>query len=241
VNADQSPPKRTFVSDRGAVLSRDASGTILWSWLYRDGMLVTPGRVTAGVKAMKLALIANGFHGGIDPDLPVWGTAVEHQTIAFQESEGLQADGVIGRVTARHLFRVYDKATEAKYQIPNHLVGRQSHGESDNDPVAHSATGDEGRAQINPPSHPQVTLAQMWDPAFASNFTGSYLKGSYIYVGGSWEGAVCAYNVGGALAKQWVAAGKPVSGGPTIVVGGDEEDAWAHCTAYVVHVEGSSY
>jgi hypothetical protein len=93
VNADQSPPKRTFVSDRGAVLSRAESGTILWSWLYRDGMLVTPGRVAAGVKAMKLALIANGFHGGIDPDLPVWGTAVEHQTIAFQQLHGELPEG----------------------------------------------------------------------------------------------------------------------------------------------------
>jgi Transglycosylase SLT domain len=190
----------------GAARSAEATGTILWAWYYRRGMLVEPGRMAAGVQAMKQALVDNGFGDGVVVDLPAWGSAAQRETKRFQAEEGLQADGVIGRVTARHLFRVYDAATEDKYGIPDELVGRQSHAESDNDPVARSSTGDEGRGQINPPSHPQVTLAQMWTPAFASNFTGSYLHGSYIYVGGDWDGAIAAYNVGGQLAKEWVAA-----------------------------------
>lgn len=225
----------------GAARSSGAAGTILWAWLYREGMLVAPGRMAAGVRAMKQALVDNGFGDKVAVDVPVWGEHVTARTREFQTREGLQADGVIGRATARHLFRVYDAATEKKYAIPDHLVGRQSHGESDNDPVARSATGDEGRGQINPPSHPQITLAQMWTPAFASNFTGSYLHGSYIYVGGDYDGAIAAYNVGGSLARQWVAAGKPSSGGPQIVLGGSDVDAWTHCTQYVEGIRSQSY
>lgn len=229
------------VSHRGAALSASSSGTILWAWDYRLGMLVAPGRQAAGVVAMKQALIDNGFGEKVAVDVPAWGEHVTTRTREFQAKEGLQADGIVGRVTARHLFRIYDAATEAKYGIPDHLVGRQSHRESDNDPVAHSATGDEGRGQVNPPSHPQITLAQMWSPPFASNFTGSYFRGSYIYVGGDVDGALVAYNVGGSLAKQWVAAGKPSSGGPMIVVGGAEVDGWTHCTEYVAGIRDASY
>lgn len=225
----------------GAARSADAAGTILWAWLYREGILVTPGRMAAGVQAMKRALVDNGYGTKVAVDVPAWGEHVAAQTRAFQEAEGLDADGVVGRVTARHLFRIYDASTEQFYSIPDHLVGRQSHGESDNDPVARSATGDEGRGQINPPSHPQITLAQMWSPPFASHFTGSYLHGSYIYVGGDWDGAIAAYNVGGSLARKWVEAGKPSSGGPTIVLGGSEVDGWSHCRDYVDGIRSQSY
>lgn len=225
----------------GAARSAEASGTILWAWTYRLGMLVEPGRMAAGVQAMKRALVDNGYADKVAVDVPAWGDHVTAQTRAFQEAEGLSADGVVGRVTARHLFRIYDAATEQLYSIPDHLVGRQSHGESDNDPVARSATGDEGRGQINPPSHPQISLAQMWTPSFASHFTGSYLYGSYIYVGGDWDGAIAAYNVGGSLAKKWVDAGKPSSGGPKIVVGGSEVDGWTHCAEYVDGIRSQSY
>lgn len=234
------------VSSLGAMRSAerggaDASATILWQWLYREGMVVTPGRMASGVLAMKRALVANGFDDGIIVALPHWGTSTVRETRRFQRSQGLDDDGIVGRVTARHLFRVYDRETESKYAIPDYLVGRQSNAESGDDPVARSATGDEGRAQINPPSHPQITLAQMWDPAFASHFTGSYLRGSYIYVGGDWDGAIAAYNVGGSLAKEWVQAGKPSSGGPPLVLGGEEVDAWTHCTEYVAGIWGAYY
>jgi soluble lytic murein transglycosylase-like protein len=226
---------------RGAARAETSPQTILWRWLYREGMTVEPGRMMAGVHAMKQALIDNGFAGKVALDVPAWGEHAAAATRDFQTSQGIQADGIVGRVTARRLFRIYDAATEAKYGIPDHLVGRQSTAESDNDPVARSSTGDEGRAQINPPSHPQVTAAQMWTPSFASNFTGSYLRGSFIYVGGDWDGAIAAYNVGGSLAKQWVAAGKPAEGGPAILSGGEEVDAWTHCRAYVERIRAAYY
>jgi soluble lytic murein transglycosylase-like protein len=218
-----------------------STGTILWAWSYSEGMLVTPGRIAAGVRAMKRALVDNGVGDKVEVDVPAWGPHADAATRAFQTRERLQVDGVINRVTARHLFRVYDRATEERYGIPDRLVGRQSHAESDNDPVARSSTGDEGRGQINPPSHPQITLAEMWTPSFASGFTGSYLRGSYIYVGSDWDGAIASYNVGGALARRWVTAGKPSSGGPEIVVGGTNVDAWAHCVEYVAGVREKTY
>lgn len=213
-----------------------------WDWYYEPGMhFGDDGRKASGCRAMKQALVDNGFGDGIVLDNSYWGSKTTTRTKEFQAREAIKGDGIVGRVTARHLFRMYDVATEKKYGIPNHLVGRQCAWESGNDPVAQSQGGDQGRSQINPPSHPQVTLAQMWDPKFASNFDGSYLHGAFIFVGGNWDGAVAAYNVGGQLAKEWVAAGTPDTGGPRIVVGGHEEDGFAHCTDYVLHVMDSNY
>lgn len=218
-----------------------AEQVIDWDWYYEPHMLVDNDRKKAGIVAMKTALIDNKFGENIDLTIGAWGTAVTRRTKEFQAAEGLKVDGIVGPTTARHLFRVYDFATEAKYRIPNHLVGRQCTWESGNDPVARSQTGDEGRAQINPPSHPLVTEQQMWTPSFASNFVGSYQHGSFIYVGGDWDGAVAAYNVGASLAKQWVQAGKPATGGPVLYTKADGTPvyAWQHCTEYCSHVKSA--
>lgn len=213
----------------------------LWDWQYQENMLIDTARKAAGVRAMKQALIDNGFGKNINVDVNAFGDAAANRTGEYQASEKLQADQIIGRVTARHLYRKYAADAEAKYQIPDQLVSHIKSWESQNDPVARSYTGDEGIGQINPASHPNLTIAQIWDPRIAIPFIGSYLWGSWLYCKRDWDGAVAAYNLGGWYAKQWVEAGKLASGGPALGTdaSGKEIDAWAHATFYVQHVRSS--
>lgn len=218
-----------------------ATSSYLWAWQYQENMLIDTARKAAGVKAMKQALIDNGYSQGIKVEVVAFGDAVANRTGEFQKTEGLQADQIIGRVTARHLYRKYADAAAAKYQIPDDLVSHVRAWESRGDPVARSYTGDEGIAQINPASHPDLTISQIWDPRVAIPFIGSYLYGSWLYCGRDWDGAVAAYNMGASSAGKWVKAGKPAEGGPSL--GNDSEgnplDAWSHATFYVSHVRSS--
>jgi hypothetical protein len=212
----------------------------LWNWFYQPGMAVPNSRVAAGIVAMKQELVFRGFAQGIVVNLPAWGAAVTNRTKDFQTNEGIQADGVIGRVTARHLFRQRAQQAEATNGIPDNLLCKLKSWESQCDPVCLGISGDEGIAQINPPSHPEITVAQMWDPSFALPWAGASLRGSHIYIG-DWDGAVASYNVGGWLAKQWVQAGKPATGGAQIgtLPDGSPLYAWDRCTSYVANVRAS--
>lgn len=216
---------------------------VLWDWTYRKGMIVDTGRRRAGVRAFKQALVDAGLGEGIVVDLPAWGDAVATRTKEFQAREGISPDGVIGRTTARHLLRQYGEAAAKEYGVPEELVNRQGNWESQNDPVCRGISGDEGRMQINPPSHPDVSLAQMWDPKWASRWAAGYLKGSWIYVGGDWDGAIAAYNIGGYYSKEWVRLGKPTAGGPELGsnAAGTTIDAWERATTYVERVRSSYY
>lgn len=218
-----------------------ATSSYLWAWQYQQNMLIDSARKAAGVVAMKQALIDNGFAKGIRLEVVAFGNFVADRTGDFQRAEGLQADEIIGRVTARHLYRKYAVDAEAKYAIPDSLVSHVRAWESQSDPVARSYTGDEGIAQINPSSHPNLTISQIWTPSVAIPFIGSYLYGSWLYCARDWDGAVAAYNMGAYQAQQWVKAGKPATGGPSL--GNDSDgnplDAWAHATFYVSHVRSS--
>lgn len=226
---------------RESLVRAEQANYVLWAWMYEPGMLVDSPRKRAGVFAMKQELIYNGFSKSIVVDLPAWGDAVTARTKEFQTAEGLQADGVIGRTTARHLFQHRAAAAEASVGIPDSLTCKQKSWESQNDPVCLGISQDEGIAQISPPNHPEISTAQMWDPAFAIPWMARSIKGSYIYVGGDWDGALAAYNVGASLAKKWVVAGKPATGGPQIGVKADGTAVfgWDVCSFYVAKVRGS--
>lgn len=218
--------------------------TVLWDWFYEpDEFYGDTARRRAGMQAMKRELIYAGFGKAVDVDVLTWGDAVTTRTKEFQAVEGVAADGVIGRVTARHLFRKRCREQETAKALPAYVLGRLLTWESQNDPVCRGVSADEGVAQISPPNHPDVTLAQMWDPGFAIPFAAGYLRGAYIYVGGDWDGAVASYNVGAGTGRKWVVAGKPASGGP--ILGYDKDgnpiDAWVRCTFYVDRVHNSNW
>lgn len=225
----------------GKELEASASVGQLWSWRYGPGMLVDTARRRAGVRAMKAELAWLGYAGGIKVDVPFWGDAVTQRTKDFQKDEGLTVDGVIGRVTARHLFRRRAALMQERYGIPDELVCHLRSWESQSDPVAQGPTGDEGHGQIVLNLHPDVSIAQAWDPAFVHDFIGRQLKGAHLFTQ-DWDGAVAAYNVGWSGAREWVRAGKPTEGGRQIGVRQDGTPIllFAVCSTYVERVHGAT-
>jgi hypothetical protein len=216
----------------------------LWSWIYKRGFSADGDpRKAAGILAMKEELIYNGYGSGIDTTVQIFGWSAVNETELFQKANGLSADGEIGPITARVLFRKRTKLWESKLNIPNDYLAKLLQVESEHDPVAQGVTdpNDEGMAQINLPSHPSITQEQAWSPAFAIQWAGGYLIGLFTATGGSdWDCALAAYNVGTSLADQWCAAGKPATGGPVIGTNPDGTPiyAWTTITTYLRVLKG---
>lgn len=87
------------------------------------------------------------------------------------------------------------EAAAAKYGIPPNiykaLIGRESAW----NPMAGSSKGAAGLVQIHLPSHPDVTLQQAQNPAFALDWGARYLASQYKQFG-NWRLALAAYNAG---------------------------------------------
>jgi soluble lytic murein transglycosylase-like protein len=201
-----------------------------WRWFYRLGFTADGDvRKANGIYAIKQELIYNGYGHDVVLTLDRFGKFAAGETERFQKDHGLTADGVVGPNTSRVLFRKRIASTETMLAIPNDLLAKLLHLEANFDPVAEGTADpdDEGMAQINLRAHPDVHERQAHDPSFAIPWSGRYLKGLFTATGGrDWDGALAAYNVGTSLAKQWLAAGKPASGGPD--VGGQDGYARAH-------------
>jgi soluble lytic murein transglycosylase-like protein len=212
-----------------------------WAWVYRQGFAADgDARKADGIYAIKQELIHNGFGHDVVLTLPFFGRFAASEAKRFQAARGLIADGIVGPITARVLFRKRLASTESQLGIPDNLLAKLVNLESNDDPVAEGTSdpNDEGIAQINLPSHPDVSESSAHDPAFAIPWAGRYLKGLFTATGGKdWDGALVAYNAGTDLAKRWLAAGKPATGGPQ--VGG--EDGYARATRYVELVRGRAF
>lgn len=214
------------------------SGLGAWSFgFYHQGMEIPNNRVGAGIIAFKTALKDNGFGQGIDLTLEKFGSNTKKQTIAFQKSQGIGADGIIGPTTARHLFRFYSYKAESigTINIPDHLLQKLGSQESGHDPVAQGYFDphDEGWAQINLLYHPKILLLEALSPSFAIPWAGTALKTFYVNINSDWDGALASYNIGVFYADKWVLAGKPASDGP--IVSGF--DMWLRATNYVYGVK----
>jgi hypothetical protein len=214
-----------------------------WGWFYKLGFDAAGDPLrAAGVKAIKRELIYNGYDGGgIIADKPTFGGNAVTATKEFQADHGLTADGIVGPDTARHLFRKRIAKAELDHGIPNHLVGKLVHLESNDDPVAIGTVdpGDFGLGQIHLSSHPEVTEAEAIDPSFAVPWVARYLAGLYTATGSvDYDLALAAYNAGTDLAIRWGNAGKPASGGPKLH---DGRDAWQVLTKYVQLVHAAAY
>jgi hypothetical protein len=201
------------------------------------------GRDAHGICALKRELVYNGFAVGIVTSLPFYGTAMKAQVLAWQKQatwigQALIPDGVIGPRTAGSLWHKRALWLEQRFGIPHNWLAKLKSLESNNDPVAQGFVdpADEGIVQINLHFNPSIAVDQAWDPAWALEFAAGRLKDAIAYCADE-EGGVAAWNIGRYTAKQWVAAGKPASGGP--LIGG--QDGWTRATHYVLAVNGNPF
>jgi len=186
-----------------------------WSSYYQYGDSATANTPRwYGIIAFKNELIYNGFGKAIVNTLGSFGDAMRNRVVEFQKANGLEADGVIGPSTARRLFKKRITAIETARNIPNQYLNRQTSLESLYDPgaVGFIDQRDRGLNQINSGAHPDVSDAEAFNPEFSLDWSADFLLGNRIRVGGDWEGAVVAHNIGWYYAKKWVDAGKPASG-----------------------------
>lgn len=204
-----------------------------WSQIYTYGLTAPRDSVVGyAIVGLKNELIYNGFSNGITND-PLFGNYARDNTVAFQKSVGITADGQLGPVTARYLFRKRAHSIETKYSIPQDLLNKQKSLESWNDPAAIGVVDphDMGLMQIHLPYFPNTSVAEAIDPGYSIPWAGQKLSKDYVNVGRDWDGALAAYNIGLFYATQWVKAGKPASGGP--IVGSNGNDLYATATQYV--------
>lgn len=235
--AGTGPPKLLFAAAPEPLLGLNGEGFGAWTVVYRQG-LTAPAGTSLGyaIPAMKRELAYNGFLGSMDVKTRLFGPNADQETRLFQAAHGLVVDGIIGPATALVLLRA--RATAAGSGMPDHQLARQKTWESANDPNAIGPDGhDHGLLQIRLTSHPDVSLAEAVDPAFALSWAASRERENYSTLH-DWDGVLCAWNAGYSLAQKWVAAGKPASGGP---VNGNGTDLYAACTSYVHHVRASAY
>lgn len=213
-----------------------------WQFFYSYGADPSDSgvqeRYGAGVRAYKQALIDNGHGQGIVVTLPKWGGFARERTVAFQNANGLDADGVVGPRTARALLRMYVERWERQYTIPGGLLGKLGTLESNNHAVAQgwADPDDEGWAQIHLPFYPKATREQAWDPAWAISWTAGQLWSTRMHLG-DWDAAVVAHNVGYSTAKDWLAQGKMQSGGPVWHTPQGEVDSFTRAFTYLTLVK----
>jgi hypothetical protein len=86
---------------------------------------------------------------------------------------------------------------------------------------------DHGIMQINATAHPEITLGEAFDAAFALTYYAKALHTSYAKLG-DWDCAIASWNVGGGGASDWCAMHKPSTGGPNWF-----PDLFLRATAYV--------
>lgn len=210
-----------------------------WTFFYEYGWKPTTDRQKAGLRAVKRALIDNGYGKGIDVDMLIFGDAVRNRAVEFQRANGIGADGVVGPKTMRKLLALYIMRAENDHGLPDHVLGQLCYGESNNDPIAEGVIDkdDEGVLQFHLPFWPHVTLLQAWDPKFEIDMGAQKLANLKTQTG-SWKGAIAAWNIGATYAKAWVLDGYPASGGPSMGLDplGQPIDSYARATAYYGYV-----
>jgi hypothetical protein len=175
-------------------------------------------RLGAAIIAIKNELRYVGFaREAMVGDLPYFGNAVENSVKDFQTAKRLSVTGRVDPTTARELFRRRVIVTEDKYNLPDGSLGKKFWLESLYDPVAvgTSDPDDSGIAQINIRIH-NIPVTKAFDPAFAIDWAGLYLKENYERIAQEanvMKAARASYNTGVFHARRWMQAGFPPSGG----------------------------
>lgn len=210
---------------------------------YRKGMDGRNDiRLGGAILSIKAELIYNGYDQNVNPDLAFFGDAISNRVKEFQADRGLTSDGQVGARTALELFHARVGALEKKYNLPTDALGKQVKLESAFDPAAKGVIDslDTGISQINLGQHPDVTEVQAYSAAWALEWTCQHIRGSYNNIADDvhvMRAARAAYNIGDVYAAQWLEAGFPSSGGPSI--GG--QDSFTRATQYLQLIDSQAY
>ncbi len=152
--------------------------------------------VTFGVWAIQRQLVKAGI--SLTPD-GVFGPSTKDAVLAFQKkawpTTSAEWDGIFGRGSAKKLFDGEISAEEKLYGIPDRLEHGIVMQESVVDPgaVGYTTPEDHGLVQINASAHPDISVAQAFDPPYALRFCASTLAAARLKYG-RWDCAVASWN-----------------------------------------------
>lgn len=228
----------------------DKYGVGAWAYgyfKYVDGQSLMgglyPDRAGRAALAFKKEFNYNGYDGsGLKCPLaitPWYGECAAKVCAQFQKNQSLLRSttaGTLGPTVARYLLRKRTHEMEAKYQIPDQLLGKLRQLESANDPAAvgYLDERDRGLLQINSYFHPEVSDDEAFDIEFSLDYGGKELHLGFNTFE-DWDVAVAAHNVGWGGAQDWLNADKPADGGPMWF-----PQLYSRATQYVALVRGQS-
>lgn len=149
-----------------------------------------------------------------DKDIPLSGIYDQDTfkaTVSFQGANNLVPDGIIGKKTMQALLLPQVKAKTLKANVGYIPVFGILVNEGALDPGAVGGVDpdDLGLAQINMPSHPEISVSDAFCPSFAVNFVTNYYRNSLNEFNKDIGAAIASYNLGVGGTRQWIAAGSP--------------------------------
>jgi hypothetical protein len=181
---------------------------------YQQGMGQRQGTdfVSLAIKAVETELVALGFK--IANPNGRFGDATTQAVKNYQLTERLLSDGVVGPLTAKALFHPRIADLESQYKIPYSLLCGIAAHESSFDPGAFGSDPDDhGLVQINAVAHPDISVAQAYDPAFALEFCAKVTKDRHDFYfqrckALAWSCAIAAWH-SPVDANDWCRTGTP--------------------------------
>lgn len=195
-------------------------------------------RLGVALLSIKKELDFNGFSKGLVLDNPVFGDAASNRLGEFQASRGLKVDQQAGPTTLKELYRLRVEIIEKTFFFPKGTLGKQIWLESTFDPAAKGVADpdDTGIAQINLRIHSDISEAEAYDASFSIAWAAQYIQSADVRIINEinvLKASRAAYNIGSEYAKQWLLAGFPASGGPSL--GG--QDSFTRATNYIALID----
>lgn len=150
-------------------------------------------------------------HGNITHGDGIFGPDTKRAVEETQRKLGISVDGIVGKQTMEAMLKPVIQNRSAKANISWEAPYGILRWEGGWDPgaVGYIDKEDLGLAQINLPSHPEVSVSQAFCPSFAVDFVMNYLNYGMKELNGNLIDAVISYNLGVGGTRQWIDAGRP--------------------------------
>lgn len=163
--------------------------------------------VNHGVLAIQVLL---NYRGIPTPMNGVFTKETDTAVKAFQGSQNLTKDGIVGKVTMQKLLLPLIKDTAAKRSVDWKIVFGLLEGEGNFDPgaVGYYDINDLGLSQINTLAHPDITFSEAFCASKAVNFTTTILEHRLDYFK-ELDLAIASYNLGIGGTNEWIKLGRP--------------------------------